>query len=173
MRNLEPDDEETHLIEKLHKIEALFASSTYSGERQSAESAIERIRRRLAELDQTERPVEFRFSLPDGWSKSLLIALLRRYGLKPYRYAGQRRTTVRVKVAASFVDEVLWPEFQELNATLSSHLDTVTRRIIQQAIHGGDTDIEEMPGREPMASHGERQPFSVEHQSPSTSSGIR
>ena len=144
-------DEESHLIEKLQKIETLFARTTNPGERQAAESAVERIRRRLGELEEAERPVEFRFSLPDGWSKSLLIALLCRYGLKPYRYAGQRRTTVRVKVAASFVNEVLWPEFQELNGTLRSHLDSVTSRIIQQAIHGGDTGIEERPGTEPAA----------------------
>jgi len=160
-------DEESRLIEKLRKIETLFARTTNPGERQAAESALERIRRRLDELEQTEQPVEFRFSLPDGWSKSLLVALLRRYGLKPYRYAGQRRTTVRAKVAASFVDEVLWPEFQELNTTLCSHLDSVTRRIIQQAVHSVDTDIEERPGREPMASQGEKQDFSVEHQNAS------
>jgi len=166
-------DEESRLIEKLRKIETLFARTTNPGERQAAESALERIRRRLDELEQTEQPVEFRFSLPDGWSKSLLVALLRRYGLKPYRYAGQRRTTVRAKVAASFVDEVLWPEFQELNTTLCSHLDSVTRRIIQQAVHSVDTDIEERPGREPMASQGEKQDFSVEHQNASMPPGFR
>ena len=150
MRNAD-SDEEKHLIERLRKVEALFARTTYPGERQAAESALERIRRRLAELDKVDHPVEFRFSLPDGWSKSLFIALLCRYGLKPYRYAGQRRTTVRVKVVASFVDEVLWPEFRELNATLRSHLDSVTNRIIQQAIHGGDIGIEQRPGQEPTA----------------------
>lgn len=122
--------------------------TTNSGERQAAESALERIRRRLAQLEQAEPAVEFRFSLPDGWSKSLFIALLRRYGLKPYRFAGQRRTTVMVKVAASFVDEVLWPEFREANATLRSHLDSVTERIIHEAIHGGGADIEERPAPE-------------------------
>jgi len=50
-----------------------------------------------------------------------------------------------VKVASSFVSEVLWPEFQEVNATLRSHLDAVTARIVQEAIHGGG-DIEERPG---------------------------
>jgi len=48
-----------------------------------------------------------------------------------------------VKVAVSFVNEVLWPEFRELNATLRTHLDSVTTRIIQQAIHGGDAEVEE------------------------------
>src|SRR5438094_10596838 len=90
-------DEESRLIEKLRKIEILFARTTNPGERQAAESALERIRQRLTELEKAERPVEFRFSLVDGWSKSLFIALLRRYGLKPYRYTGQRRTTVMVK----------------------------------------------------------------------------
>ena len=148
MRNVDSDEEE-RLIERLRKVEALFARTTYPGERQAAQSALERIRRRLKELERVEQPVEFRFSLSDGWSQSLFIALLYRYGLKPYRYARQHRTTVTVKVAASFVDEVLWPEFRELNATLRSHLDSVTRRIIQQAIHGGDIDIEQRPGQEP------------------------
>ena len=143
-------DEELHLIEKLRKIETLFARTTNPGERQAAESASQRIRARLAQLERTESAIEFRFSLPDAWSKSLFIALLRRYGLKPYRYASQRRTTVMVKVASSFVDDVLWPEFQEVNATLRSHLDAVTARIIQQAIHGDAGDIEERHGDAPV-----------------------
>ena len=148
MRNVDSDEEE-RLIERLRKVEALFARTTYPGERLAAQSALERIRRRLMELERVEQPVEFRFSLPDRWSQSLFIALLCRYGLKPYRYARQHRTTVTVKVAASFVDEVLWPQFRELNATLRSHLDSVTRRIIQQAIHGGAISVEQRPGQEP------------------------
>ena len=44
-------DEESRLIEKLRKIETLFARTTNPGERQAAESALERIRRRLNELE--------------------------------------------------------------------------------------------------------------------------
>ena len=142
-------EEERRLIEKLRKIETLFARTTNFGERQAAESALDRIRRRLAQLEQSEPVIEFRFSLADAWSMSLFIALLRRYGLRPYRYASQRRTTVMVKVARSFVDEVLWPEFQQANATLRSHLDAVTARIIQEAIHRDGGDVEERPVREP------------------------
>jgi hypothetical protein len=135
-------DEERHLIEKLRKIEALFARAATDGERQAAESALARIRRRLAQMEQSEPAIEFRFSLPDGWSTSLFTALLHRYGLKPYRYTSQRRTTVMVKVARSFVDDVLWPEFRQVNATLRSHLDTITTRIIHEAIHR-NSDVED------------------------------
>jgi hypothetical protein len=128
-------DEEQRLIDKLRKIETLFARTTYAGEREAAEMARERIRRRLAELEATERAVEYKFTLPDGWSVSLFIALVHRYGLKPYRRPSQRRTTVMVKVTPSFADEVLWPQFQQLNDTLAEHLNAVTRRIIQEAIH--------------------------------------
>lgn len=137
-------DEERRLIDKLRKIEVLFASASNDGERQAAESALERIRRRLAQIERMEPVLEFRFSLPDAWSVSLFIALLHRYGLKPYRYTSQRRTTVMVKVARSFVDEVLWPEFRQVNATLRAHVDTVTTRIIHEAIHRGGS-VEERP----------------------------
>lgn len=71
------------------------------------------------------------------------MALLRRYGLKPYRYRGQRRTTVMTKVTKSFVDQTLWPEFQQLNATLRGYLDDVTKRVIAEAIWGDVSDAEE------------------------------
>lgn len=144
------EDEERRLVEKLRKIEALFARPGSEGERLAAESARERIRQRLARLERLEPPIEIRFSLPDDWSRALFLALLRRYGLHPYRYAGQRRTTVMVRVARSFADEVLWPEFQQLHATLRAHLQAVTERVIAQAIHGHHGEAEERPdlGRE-------------------------
>jgi hypothetical protein len=143
------EDEEDRLIEKLRKIESLFARATSSGERAAAESARDRIRGRLEQLEKSERTVEYRFSLPDDWSKSLFTALLRRYGIKPYRYSGQRRTTVMARVTRAFAEEVLWPEFRELNETLRAHLESVTTRVIAQAIHGDQADAEERPGQEP------------------------
>jgi len=147
-----PDGEEERLIEKLRKIEALFARATSDGERAAAESARDRIRGRLEQLEKLERLVEYRFSLPDGWSKSLFIALLRRYGIEPYRYTGQRRTTVMARVTRTFADEVLWPEYQQLNTTLRAHLESVTHRVIAQAIHGDQADAEERSGQEPKGS---------------------
>lgn len=140
------EEEERRLVEKLRRIEALFARPGSDGERLAAESARERIRQRLARLEREEPPVEIRFSLPDDWSRALFLALLRRYGLRPYRYAGQRHTTVMARVARSFADEVLWPEFQQLHATLRAHLQAVTERVIAQAIHGDHEEAEERPG---------------------------
>ena len=139
--------EEERLIEKLHKIEALFARPATHGERVAAGNALERIRARLRQLEQSEPAIELRFSLPDTWSRSLLIALLRRYGLKPYRYPGQRRTTVMARVTKSFAEETLWPEFQQLNATLRGYLDEVTQRVIAEAICRDVSDAEEQAGQ--------------------------
>jgi hypothetical protein len=90
--------------------------------------------------------VEYKFSMTNGWSRKLIIALLRRYGLNPYRYTRQRRTTVMVKISRSFVDETLWPEFTELNETLTTYLDSITSRIISESIF---TDSEETVLNEP------------------------
>ena len=145
------EEEEERLIEKLRKIEALFARATSAGERTAAENARDRIRQRLEQLEKSERVIEYRFSLPDAWSKSLFIALLRRYGIDPYRYSGQRRTTVMARVTRTFADEVLWPEYQQLNAMLRAHLESITKRVIAQAIHGDQADAEERPGQGPKA----------------------
>lgn len=134
---------EQDLIEKLRKIERLHAGATTLGEREAAADAMLRIQRRLAETQKVEKSIEFRFSMVDEWSKKLFMALLRRYGLNPYRYARQRRNTVMVRVPASFVDQTLWPEFLDLSRSLSQYLAEVTERVIAEGIHRdtGEQDV--------------------------------
>ncbi len=151
-REIRGPDEESRLIEKLRKIEALFARAATPGERDAAASASERIRARLRALEKVERAIEYRFSLADAWSRELFVALLRRYDVTPYRHRGQRRTTIMARVTKSFVNEVLWPEFRELDRTLREHLDAVTKRVIAKAVHGGGPEVEERPEPEPRAS---------------------
>jgi hypothetical protein len=140
---------EQELIEKLRRIEALFARPGTEGERMAAAGAAERIRARLEEMARQEPPVEYRFAVGDVWSRRLLIALLRRYGLTPYRYQRQRHTTVMARVSRRFVDETLWPEFRELDETLRSYLARVTERVIAQAVHGDAADEEVRPDTTP------------------------
>ena len=135
-------DEEQQLIAKLRKIEALFARPGTEGERRAAESASSRIRARLTALEDKEPAVEFRVSLADAWSRSLFIAVLRRHGLRPYRYHGQRRTPVMVRVMKSYVDATLWPEFLQLQTVLHEHFEAVTKRVIAQAIGAEEGDVE-------------------------------
>jgi len=133
-------NDERQLIEKLHRIEALFARPGTAGEKAAAADAAERIRRRIKELAELDPPVEYRFSVSDGWSRKLLLALLRRYGVEPYRHRNQRRTTVMALVSHRFVHETLWPEFLEFSSVLQAHLAEVTDRIIAQAVSPATQD---------------------------------
>jgi len=135
--------DETQLREKLRKIEALFAGAGTAGERNAAEAALERLRARLAETQKRDQPIEMQFSIADQWSRRLFLALCRRYGLNPYRQKRQRATTVMLRVPKDFVDQVLWPEFQELNLALVHYLNEVTLRVIQSAIHADASEAPE------------------------------
>ena len=143
--------QEQDLIDKLRKIERLHAGATTPGEREAAADAIARIKRRLTEVERTEKPIEYRFKLNDDWSKKLFIALLRRYGLKPYRYARQRRTTVMVRVPRSFVNETLWPQYLDLSTTLRNYLEDITNRVIAEGVHGDTTEEDIITGDLPGA----------------------
>lgn len=136
--------DEAALREKLQKIEALFAGAATTGERVAAEAALERVRARLAELERRDTPIEMQFSLSDQWSRRLFLALCRRYGLKPYRLYRQRLTTVMLRVPKGFVDQVLWPEFQELNKALTQYLNEVTTRIIREEVHRDTSEATEV-----------------------------
>ncbi|MEZ4335001.1 MAG: hypothetical protein R3B82_00045 [Sandaracinaceae bacterium] len=129
------DPDLQRLIAKLRAIEALYSRPGTEGERAAAANARARILDRLRAAERPAVPIEFRFSMPDMWSRRLFVALLRRHGITPYRYRGQRHTTVMAKVQERFVDVTLWPEYQELNATLRAYLDDVTQRVVAQVVH--------------------------------------
>lgn len=126
---------EQELIEKLAKIERLFAGATGEGERSAAQNAGDRIRKRLEDAKVTDPPVEYKFTFVDMWSRKLFVALARRYGLRPFRYKRQRFTTVMMKVPKSFVDETLWTEFSQLDDVLIDYLTKATDNIIHTSIH--------------------------------------
>jgi hypothetical protein len=131
--------DEQHLIEKLRRIEALFARPGTDGERIAAGRARDRILQRLRETPakpaaQEEILIEFRFSLADPWSQRLLNALLRHHGVSPYRRRGQRRNVITARMSRRFVDEVLWPQFREFERELRDYFDSSTERIIDQAL---------------------------------------
>lgn len=135
--------EEEELRKKLRRIEALYSGATTEGERMAAAAALDRIRKRLKEFARVEPPIEFKFTLSDDWSRRLFSALCRRYGLEPYRYKRQRRTTVMVRAPKSFVDGTLWPEFLEIQAALREYLMDATNRIIREEVFGEASDATE------------------------------
>ena len=136
--------DEAKLLQKLERIEALHAGATTEGERVAAANACERIQARLEELQRTSPPVEYRFTMNNSWSRTLFVALLRRYDLKPYRYRRQRHNTVMVRVTKAFVDDVLWPQFVELDTTLRGYLEDVTTRVIKRVVHHDASEVDEV-----------------------------
>jgi hypothetical protein len=132
------------LREKLRKIEALFAGAATAGEKAAAGAAADRIRGRLGQTAGREASIELRFSIPDVWSRQLFVALCRRYGLRPYRLRRMHRQTLMINAPKSFIEQVLWPEFQELSAALRAYLSEITEKVIREEVHGETGEAEEV-----------------------------
>lgn len=135
--------DEQRLIEKLRHVEALFAGASTEGERIAADEARKRIIERLREFERRDPPIEYRFKLADAWSRQVFIALLKRYGIRPYRYPRQRKTTIMARVSRSFVEQTLWPQFEQLSRALREHLEAVTARVVAEVLDGSE---DEEPG---------------------------
>ena len=95
-------------------------------------------------LRSVPKPLHPGYPLPDAWSRKVLLALIRRYGLRPFRYRGQRHTTVMVKAPRRFVEETLSPEFSQILATLRRHLDEITERVVADVIHRDSSEADEV-----------------------------
>jgi hypothetical protein len=123
------DAYEQILRDKLRKIVALFAGAAMAGEKAAAGAAAARIRERLGQVTGKEQSVEMRFSIPDVWS---------------FRYPRIHRQTIMIKAPKSFVEKVLWSEFQELNAALIAYLSEITEKVIREEVHGETADADEI-----------------------------
>jgi len=125
-------DDLEKLIAKLRKVETLRDGAATDGEQQAADRAHQKLLERLDELRDTESAVEYRFTFQDPWANRLFLAVCRYYKLRPYRYKGQRHTTVMLRVPESFVDETLWPMFERYNDILQDYLREMTDEVIEQ-----------------------------------------
>lgn len=133
------DDEE--LRAKLAKVEALFRRAGSPGERAAAGVAMDRLHGRLAGSAGKDAPeVELQFSLPDAWSVSLFVAVCRKYGVRPYRYRRQRRTSVVVSAREREFNRVVWPEYSRLQTELESYFEDVTDHLISRVMGSDDDD---------------------------------
>lgn len=141
---------EDELRERLRKVEALFFGATTAGEREAAGAAAERLKAKLDEASRNDPPVEMKFAMPDQWSVRLFIALCRRYGFRPFRYARQRSTTIMVKAPRRMFDAVVWRQFLDVHNDLWTHFEQTTERLIQEAIHTDTTDAETETAPEPI-----------------------
>ena len=136
-------DDTTALIRKLERIEALHAGAGTDGEKIAADEARQRIRARLDRLADNDNVVELRFSIHNQWSRRLFTSLLRRYGLRPFRYPRQKRQSIMVKMPESAVDG-LWQEFSELDEALCNHLGELATMIITKAISPDTSEAAEV-----------------------------
>ena len=134
---------EDELRERLRKVEALFFGATTAGELEAAGAAAERLKAKLAEASRLDPPVEMKFTMPDQWSARLFIALCRRYGFRPFRYARQRGTTIMVKAPRRL------RQLNDVHADLRAYLEQTTERLIRETIHADAADAETAP--EPVA----------------------
>ena len=148
--------DEKRLIEKLRSIEALFAGAMTPGEKDAAGRARERIIARIADVQAVDPAVECQFSMPDPWSRRVFVALLRRYGLDPYRYKRQRKSTIVVKIPESFANEILLPEFNQISRSLHEYLTEVTDRVVAEVLEVDSSDPAQVETRPIPASVSEQ-----------------
>ena len=120
----------TDLLEKIKKIEALIQGAQTDGEKNAAISARDRILAKYPGLDMLRDAKEYSLSTGNTWHKKLLLALCRKYGLKPYRYPRQKYTTVMVRVNEGFMKRVLWKEFLEYSRLLEELVGEITDDLI-------------------------------------------
>lgn len=130
-----------HLLDRIKKIEALIAGASTDGEKNAAESAKDRILEKYPELEIHKNPVEYQLSTNSQWNKKLLIAICRKYGVKPYRYHGQKYTTVMVNINAEFLTKILWKEYEEYSKLLNRLVEEITDDLINRIHKHEDEDI--------------------------------
>ena len=116
--------------DKLDKLSALFERAGSEGERQAAEQAILRLLSRHAKTVEQE----LTFTFPDYRSSRLYRTVCKKYGVKAYRYKGQRYFTVNIKTTKD-VEDIIEREFNDL----FDHWRKLTDEILTELIERYET----------------------------------
>ncbi len=128
------------LLAKIKKIEALIEGAKTEGEKNAAISAKKRLdKRRLEELELEKK--EYALYTQDNWHKKLLLAICRKYGVRPYRYSRQKYTTVMVNINEKFLNDVLWKEYTEYARHLEVLVEEITDNLIRKIHKDEEEDI--------------------------------
>lgn len=128
------------LLEKIRKIEALIKGAQTGGEKNAAILAKNRIHKKLIAEKKTQK-VEYTLRTSDSWHKKLLVAICRKYGVRPYRYKRQKYTTVMININEQFLEDVLWKEYLEYSKHLEELVEEITNNIIRKIHEDGKEDI--------------------------------
>ncbi len=128
------------LLEKIRKIEALIEGAKTEGEKSAAISAKNRLNKRRLEEYKVEKS-EYALYTQDTWHKKLLLAICRKYGVQPYRYSRQKRTTVMVRIEEGLLNNVLWKEYLEYSKHLEILVEDITNNLIGQIYKDEEEDV--------------------------------
>ncbi|PCH65634.1 MAG: hypothetical protein COC01_09460 [Bacteroidetes bacterium] len=128
-----------NILEKIRKIEALIKGGATEGERLAAIAAKQRVLEKYSGQTVDQGAVEYKLSTSDPWHKSLLMAICRKYELKPYRYHRQKYTTLMVKVNTEFLDKIIWPEYLRYSELLEDLVGDITEDLIDK-IHRSEVE---------------------------------
>jgi len=63
--------------------------------------------------------------------------------LKPFRRYRHKYSTVMIKCGGKVMNEILWPQFEQLSQLLSKYLKEATEDIIATAIHHDTSEATE------------------------------
>ena len=129
------------LLERIKKIERLIIGATTEGEKKAAISAKARILKKYPEVEVHKNPKEYALYTSDNWHKKLLIAICRKYGVKPYRYHRQKYTTVMVRINEEFLNNVLWKEYLEYTKHLEKLVEEITDDLINKIHEYEEEDL--------------------------------
>ncbi len=121
---------ELDLVDYFRASERLFAGLGAEGVAE-ADQARSRIRARLQALAGAPDVQEYQCPLKNDWEVLVFHALLKRYGLRPYRYRRQRKTTILVRVSKQFMNELLWPIFTDVCRELCLRFDRLADGLVR------------------------------------------
>lgn len=129
------------ILEKIKKIEALIAGATTPGEKNAAISAKQRVLEKYPDLSVNDKITEWKLMTSDFWHKKLLMALCRKYEIKPYRYTRQKHTTIMVRTSKEFLNKVLWPEYVAYSNHLEQLILDITSDLIDKIHRPENEDV--------------------------------
>jgi hypothetical protein len=114
----------------------LAEKSVLGLEPDDASVASNEIAARIQQLSRDSDMRVYQFKVQSDWEGLVVIALLRRYGLVPFRFKRQKRGTVMARVSERFMNDVLWPIHNQVVSALRDHFNQFVTAMLPDIADG-------------------------------------
>lgn len=96
---------------------------------------MEPFKKKLKDISHLEEIYEIIVNTKTDWNRQIFLALCEKYNLEPYRYKGEKKTTIKLETTMDFMENILWPDYKKFTKIYHKSMEDILKKCIEKILY--------------------------------------